>query len=165
MQARAMKKYATEHDGVNGLAAYSEAMASTPLAGQPGTRWLYGQGLSILGRAIEVWSGQTFEKFLNDNLFKPLEMVDTSFWCGKAKSARIAGAYAFGGEPGKLARKGPPPPTGPPSTCDGSGGLMGTVADYFRFAQMLCNKVRGQIDPGSSHGALHAHYPRYTLKT
>eukprot|EP01046_Picozoa_sp_COSAG06_P012689 COSAG06_NODE_753_length_12547_cov_928.116244_11_plen_75_part_00 len=47
-----------------------------------------------------------------------------SFWCGSAKAARIAGAYAYRGEKGKLARKGPPPPTGPPGTCDGSGGLM-----------------------------------------
>ena len=55
MGARAMKAYATKHGGIQGLQAYSEAMASAPLTGQPGTRWLYGQGLSILGRAIEVW--------------------------------------------------------------------------------------------------------------
>lgn len=78
MQARAMKKYAGEHDGINGLAAYSEAMASSPLTGQPGTRWLYGQGLSILGRAIEVWSGLSFEEFLQEHLFGPLGMVRTT---------------------------------------------------------------------------------------
>lgn len=149
MQARGMKKYGR----IDSLEAYSKAMASTPLAGQPGTRWLYGQGLSILGRAIEVWSGQTFDDFLQDHIFGPLGMVDTSFWCGSVKAERIPGAYAYGNEPGKLAQKGPPPPTGPPRTCDGSGGLMGTIADYFLFAQMLCNKVRAEsARPLTLHG-------------
>ena len=40
-------------------------------------------------------------------------------------------------------RRGPRPPTGPPPFCDGSGGLMGTIGDYWRFAQMLCNKGVG----------------------
>ena len=69
-------------------------------------------------------------------------MEDSGFSVPEENADRIASAYAYGGEPGKLAPKGPPTEQvlRPPGTCDGSGGMVGTIGDYFRFAQMLCNK-------------------------
>ena len=73
MMSRGMKQRVEEHGGPPGdLKEQCEFLASSPLVAQPGTLWHYGAGLTVLGRCIEVWSGQTFDVFLQQNLFAPL---------------------------------------------------------------------------------------------
>ena len=122
------------------LPAFIEAVAKLPLAYQPGTRWMYSVGVDIQGYLVEKLSGQTFPEFLRTRLFEPLGMVDTAFFVPVEKMPRVATIYVWNQKTGALA----PQPhdagiTQPPGMPSGGGGLYGTAADYFRFAQMLLN--------------------------
>ncbi len=122
------------------LAAFIEAMAKLPLAYQPGTRWMYSVGVDIQGYLVEKLSGQTFPEFLRTRLFEPLGMIDTAFFVPAEKMPRVATIYSWNAKTGAL---GPLPHdpgiNQPPGMPSGGGGLYGTAADYFRFAQMLLN--------------------------
>jgi CubicO group peptidase (beta-lactamase class C family) len=122
------------------LPAFIEAMARLPLAYQPGTRWMYSVGVDIQGYLVEKLSGKTFPEFLRTRLFEPLEMIDTAFFVPVEKMPRVATVYGWNKETAALAPqphdKGINQMPGMPS---GGGGLYGTAADYFRFAQMLLN--------------------------
>ena len=122
------------------LAAFIEAMAKLPLAYQPGTRWMYSVGVDIQGYLVEKLSGQTFPEFLRTRLFEPLGMIDTAFFVPAEKMPRVATIYNWNAKAGAL---GPLPHdpgiNQPPGMPSGGGGLYGTAADYFRFAQMLLN--------------------------
>ena len=122
------------------LPTFIEAVAKLPLAYQPGTRWMYSVGVDIQGYLVEKLSGQTFPEFLRTRLFEPLEMIDTAFFVPAEKMARVATIYSWNQKTGALA----PQPHDPginqaPGLPSGGGGLYGTAADYFRFAQMLLN--------------------------
>ncbi|MGY0574626.1 serine hydrolase [Bradyrhizobium sp. RDM12] len=113
-------------------------LARLPLAHQPGEVWEYGHNADVLGRVIEVASGQPFDRFLDNRLFKPLGMVDTGFWVPPEKLARLvdppAGAAML---PDRDVTK-------PTTLFSGGGGLVSTAADYLRFCQMLLNG--GELD-------------------
>lgn len=64
-----------------------------PLDFQPGARWEYGLSTDVLGRVIEVISGQTLDVFLRERIFVPLGMADTGFVVPPEKRARIAALY------------------------------------------------------------------------
>src|SRR5260370_33113104 len=87
----------------NGLARDStlkdfvSRMARLPLAHQPGEVWEYGHSADVLGRVIEVASGQPLDQFLDNRLFKPLGMVDTGFWAPPETLARLIDAPAGAG--------------------------------------------------------------------
>jgi CubicO group peptidase (beta-lactamase class C family) len=113
-------------------------VARLPLAHQPGEVWEYSPSVDVLGRVIEVASGQPLDQFLNNRLFKPLGMVDTGFWAPAENVARLVD-----------------PPVGaeivfdrdvtkPTTLFSGGGGLVSTAADYLRFWQMLLNG--GELD-------------------
>ena len=76
------------------LKEWSEALSKMPLVAQPGTTWNYSVGMDVLGRLIEVVSGQTFRDFLKSRLFNPLGMVDTDFYVPADKLARFASNYS-----------------------------------------------------------------------
>ena len=121
------------------LADFIPRLAVLPLDFQPGTRWRY-SGLAAfdtLGRIVEIVSGMTFDQFLRARLLQPLEMNDTFFNVPEPDQSRRATIYNH-------TEKGLEKPTNPfvigsPSYFSGAGGLVSTAADYFRFAQMLCN--------------------------
>jgi len=124
-----------------------EVLAATPLSAQPGERWQYGACHTVLGRLVEVWSGQTLDVFMQQNIFGPLGMIDTCFELPETKLPRVVASYRFAGKH-KMERfqndrvavaKPPGLSSGKRRVFDGSGGLVGTCADYFRFAQMLCD--------------------------
>jgi CubicO group peptidase (beta-lactamase class C family) len=120
------------------LAAFIDAVARLPLAYQPGTRWMYSVGVDIQGYLVEKLSGQTFPDFLRTRLFEPLGMIDTAFFVPVEKMPRVATVYSWNQKAAALA----PQPHDPginqmPGLPSGGGGLYGTAADYFRFAQML----------------------------
>jgi CubicO group peptidase (beta-lactamase class C family) len=122
----------------NTLQDFVSGIARLPLAHQPGEVWEYGINFDILGRVIEVVSGERLDQFLDSHLFKPLGMVDTAFWVPPEKISRLvdppAGAAVL---PDRDVTK-------PTTMFSGGGGLVSTAADYLRFCQMLLNG--GELD-------------------
>lgn len=122
-----------------------EEVSGLPLLGHPGSLWNYGVSTDVLGRVIEVVSGQPLNEFLNDRVLEPLGMTDTDFYVPMEKSQRLASVYRTGAD-GSLERL-------EISTCSdgdipqllsGGGGLLSTASDYIRFSQMLLNG--GELD-------------------
>jgi CubicO group peptidase (beta-lactamase class C family) len=134
----------------NGLAEMIKRTAEIPLMFQPGTRWSYSSAVDIQGYIVEKLSGQKFGEFLQQRIFTPLKMTDTAFYVPKAKADRLAAVYAGNPKTGKIEEVkdlfGSQMPTylEPPSMESGGGGLVGTLGDYARFAQMIANK--GELD-------------------
>jgi CubicO group peptidase (beta-lactamase class C family) len=114
-----------------------------PLAFAPGSQWRYCQsGINTAGRIVEIVSGQDFPEFVEQRIFKPLGMVDTTFYLGEAQAARLAKTYAA--KDGTLTETGirllgPKPPTAKDRTSLPNGGLFSTGRDYARFLQMALN--------------------------
>src|SRR6185295_9007614 len=75
------------------LAACCDAWAGLPLAFQPGAEWLYSVSTDVLGRVIEVVSGQSLDEFFAERIFAPLGMTDTGFSVSEADSARLTALY------------------------------------------------------------------------
>jgi CubicO group peptidase (beta-lactamase class C family) len=119
------------------LADYIPRLGATPLEFQPGSRWSYspGAGFDTLGRIVEIISGQSFDRFLRDRIFSPLEMKDTTFYPSEAQTPRVATRYQ------KTANGLTKQENNPPSNVyfSGAGGLSSTAEDYEQFAQMLLN--------------------------
>ena len=122
-------------------------LGTLPLLFQPGTQWNYGLSTDVLGRLVEVVSGQGFDVFLRNRIFEPLNMVDTAFEVPPEKLERITVHYTLDEDINELA----PTDSGATSTFaapvqffSGGGGLVSTPADYLRFAQMLLNG--GELD-------------------
>jgi CubicO group peptidase (beta-lactamase class C family) len=129
------------------LAEMSALVASLPLTVQPGTDFRYGVSTDVLGRLIEVVSGQPFETFLQQRLFDPLGMIDTGFTVGPDKAARFAEIYAprkGGGVEPAADQRARTMFRAEARLKSGGGGLASTVGDYLRFAQMLLNG--GELD-------------------
>jgi CubicO group peptidase (beta-lactamase class C family) len=125
-------------DGDFDNAQFAERLARLPLAEQPGTRWDYGHSTDVLGRVIEVISGQTLFQFEKQRLLDPLAMPETAFYVADAaQRPRIA-------EPMPDDRFSRPvagirDPTVPRRWESGGAGMVGTIGDYAHFAQMLLN--------------------------
>ena len=119
--------------------------ARVPLFEDPGTRWRYGISTTILGRLVEVWSGMPFDEFLQQRVFEPLGMTDTLFRVDAARADRFGPAYRPGPD-GELRPHAIEvvPHTEQPALIEGGVGLISTVRDYLRFAQMFLNG--GELD-------------------
>jgi len=123
-------------------AAVAEKIARLPLAEQPGTLWTYGHSMDVLARVIEVVSGKSLYAFEKERLFDPLGMKDTSYYVadpsqfhriaeplpsdsnfrtGSSRNPRVAATWEAG-----------------------TSGLLSTIGDFSRFAQMLVNG--GELD-------------------
>ena len=119
-------------------------LVRVPLMEDPGTRYRYSEGTTVLGRLVEIWSGMPFDAFLEERIFRPLRMTDTMFWAAtpeqRARLATVYGPSPAGGlsqvETETL------PFTERPTLIEGAVGLLSTVPDYLRFSQMLLNKGR-----------------------
>jgi CubicO group peptidase (beta-lactamase class C family) len=125
---------------VPSLEEFVKRAATLPLNHHPGEAYIYGINTSILGRVVEVVSGQPFGDFLQSRIFGPLRMTDTSFSVPPEKRDRLATIYEH--EEGRLAEAqaffGPWPEKGAGPELGGAG-LFSTIGDYARFAQMLLN--------------------------
>ena len=124
-------------------AEFAERIAKMPLNFQPGSTWDYSNSTDVLGRVIEVASGQTLFAHLKERLLVPLGMKDTSFYVPEAaRQARIAEPFNDDRSIGINA-----PVFDPRQVLameSGGGGLMSTAMDYARFLMMLRNG--GQLD-------------------
>jgi CubicO group peptidase (beta-lactamase class C family) len=132
-------------DGAD-LATACRAWASLPLLFQPGTRWGYSVATDVLGRLVEVISGQTLDEFFAQRIFAPLGMTDTRFYVDGGDTERLAALYAP--IPGTLQAfrydQVGQRATEKPTMLSGGGGLISTAADYHRFTQMLLRE--GELD-------------------
>ncbi len=113
---------------------------AAPMQYEPGARWSYTQsGINAAARIVEVVSGMTFDAFLQERLFAPLGMKDTTFYPIDAQRARLVTPYAKDKDTGALSAV--PPRDGYEGTRNrppqGNGGLYSTPRDYARFCQML----------------------------
>ena len=146
------------HDGIaegeGTIAANVDKIAAQPLAFQPGTKWQYGLSTDVLGRLIEVVSGMPLDRFLEQRIFRPLQMHDTYFYVPDDKVARIAVPYTRDST-GRLRPMDPLHPfglgvaggrgtRGSRTYVSGGAGVFSTAPDYARFLQMLLNG--GELD-------------------
>lgn len=127
------------------LNEFIDAIVDVPLAEDPGTRFRYSEAPTVLGRLVEVWSGQPLDVFMQERIFEPLGMVDTGFHVPDEDYDRLATVYRYSvGMPLEPVELEAVPFSEPPALLEGAVGLVSTVPDYLRFAQMLLN--RGEID-------------------
>ena len=129
------------------LETWSERLASLPLVAQPGKKWIYSASIDLLGRVIEVASGQDFESFLQQRIFEPCGMGSTYFTVPQSEVGRLTTNY------GVNEMLPVPLPIDPgatsiyldkPSVPSGGGGLVSSARDYDRFLRMLLGY--GKID-------------------
>jgi CubicO group peptidase (beta-lactamase class C family) len=132
------------------LAEACDQWAAMPLLFQPGAEWNYSVATDVLGRVVEVASGQPLDEFFAERIFGPLGMTDTGFFAPREDLPRLAALYGHGRD-GTLvrldalaenARK-------PPTMLSGGGGLVSTAADYHRFTQLLLprqDSPAGELD-------------------
>jgi len=137
----ARKRYANSglFDGDLDNALFVERLAKLPLAEQPGTLWDYGHSTDVLGRVIEVVSGQSLFAFEKQRLLDPLGMTETAFYVANpTKRPLIAEPLPterFARQVAGLVSD----PAVPRRWESGGAGMVGTIGDYARFAQMLLN--------------------------
>ncbi|MDP2260941.1 MAG: serine hydrolase domain-containing protein [Caulobacter sp.] len=121
-------------------------LGEIPLRYQPGERWMYSLATDVCGALVERVSGVPFDQYLREVIFEPLGMNDTAFHVPAAKTDRFAANYSR--MPDKSLRLSDDPTKSPylrdPTFKSGGGGLVGTMADYVRFAEMLCRG--GELD-------------------
>ena len=130
------------------LADSVSLLARQPLTQHPGSGWQYGLSTDVLGRVIEVVSGQPFDEFVRQRILKPLKMHDTHFVVPEAKLDRLATLYRPGEDdrieanPDRAVTEMHDP--GRSNYRSGGAGLVSTAADYHRFLSMLLNQ--GELD-------------------
>lgn len=119
-------------------------LAKLPLHHDPGERWTYAEGLDVLGYFIEIISGQAFDEFLAERIFRPLGMRDTYFYLPDNKADRLVevqrkvdGAWQIDDNP---VYNEDYPISGAKAFFSGGAGLSSTAKDYATFLQMYLNK-------------------------
>jgi CubicO group peptidase (beta-lactamase class C family) len=119
-----------------------ESIAKAPLIHQPGTMWEYSMAVDVLGRVVEAASGKRLSVFLDERLFKPLKMTDTSFWLPAAKMPRLVQPLPV--DPASGQKVSVLDVSAEPANDSGGAGGLSTASDYLRFCQMLLNG--GELD-------------------
>eukprot|EP00943_MAST-04B_sp_MAST-4B-sp1_P004617 g4617.t1 len=144
------------------LASFCDRLAKAPLMFQPGQHYNYGFNTDVCGRIVEVLSGMSLDQYLQENIFKPLDMIDTGFWVDDDKINRFVGAWMPADA--AFSMSAPPSPNAKKGLLDisaidgganpggqycahrkhpenrrlsGGGGLVGTAMDYAKFCEML----------------------------
>ena len=121
-------------------------LSKLPLEFAPGQGWNYSVSTDVLGIAVERISGMRLGDYFEKHIFGPLGMDDTRFGVAEGQADRLVDAYAYRpGQSPKMINAGATSKLNQPGTFDsGGGGLIGTIADYHRFATMLLNG--GELD-------------------
>ncbi|MDD5029221.1 MAG: serine hydrolase [Rhodoferax sp.] len=124
------------------LADFTRQLASVALMAQPGSAFEYSRATDVLGRVIEVVSGQSLPDFLREQIFEPLGMPDTAFNVPPAFHDHIAEPFVRDPDGGIQMRV--IDVRSDPVLASGGGGLIATAQDYARFLQFMLN--RGELD-------------------
>ncbi|WP_371663762.1 serine hydrolase domain-containing protein [Streptomyces sp. NBC_00280] len=125
------------------LAETCSVYARLPLQFEPGTQWNYSVATNVLGRVIEVASGQSLDEFVADRVFRPLGMTDAGFCVNGEQAARLSELYGETEDGGIEPILGLPLKNRP-RFLSGSGGVVATAHDYHRFMEML--RRGGELD-------------------
>jgi CubicO group peptidase (beta-lactamase class C family) len=132
--------------GGHDLEGFIQRLAKLPLEFSPGEAWNYSVSTEVCGYLVQKLASKPLDEVLQERIFGPLKMVDTGFFVRDDQRSRFAACYnAAPG--GKLKLQDDPqksPYLAPPKLLSGGGGLVGTAADYMRFATMLVNG--GELD-------------------
>ncbi len=125
-----------------GLAEFARRLATVPLEAEPGTHWRYSYGLDLIGRIVEIVSGQAFDVFLKQAFFDPLGMTSTGFRVPAQDRTRLVDNYstAYPADGSKAVLIDPGAQSQflrQPTYFSGGGGLVSTARDYDRFLAML----------------------------
>jgi CubicO group peptidase (beta-lactamase class C family) len=145
---RDLEKISEYHSKNETVGDFVKRYAKLPLMAHPGEAWEYSRATCVVGHLVELLSGMTLDEYLKERIFKPLGMVDTHFYLPLEKLDRFAAQYTRD-ENGQIELQDAPTPESrfvkePHTYFMGSGGLVSTISDYFRFNQMMLN--RGQLD-------------------
>ena len=145
-EAFGQARSAAAQAGGTTLEGITSLLAEHPLKFHPGTQWNYGLSTDIVGRLVEIFSGQRFDDYLQKEIFEPLGMVDTGFSVPEGSTERFAACYQY--RPANTPALMDVPQESrylrPRSYLSGAGGLVSTTHDYVAFCQMLANG--GQLD-------------------
>lgn len=146
--------------GARSLAQTADEIAGLPLAFRPGTRWEYSVGIDIIGRVIEVISGHTLDVFFETEILGPLGMDETRFRVPAGTGNRFASLYtplagdafdlnakSVGGESMRKTDHADGSPYQDTKMYSGGGGLVGTIDDYLKFAELLRSGGKGLVSP------------------
>ena len=131
------------------LESLIKRLAALPLNYQPGTEWQYSAATDVIGRLVEVLSGKPLDRFMQERIFDPLEMVDTKFFLDGPVEGRFTAQYKPGID-GTIELDDPATVQsrwingGNRNVFRGAGGLVSTAGDYIRFQQMMLNG--GELD-------------------
>ncbi len=134
--------------GNRSIAEFMTKLGKLPLKHEPGATWDYSVAVDVQGRLIEVLSGMDLDKYLEEHIFKPLDMKDTAFRISPDKKKRLAQLYLRAKDE-KSIRAAPASRSAgyfdyASKWFSGGGGLTSTARDYLRVAQMLLNG--GKLD-------------------
>jgi CubicO group peptidase (beta-lactamase class C family) len=143
------------------LQEFIEKLAKIPLLYQPGQGWTYSVSMDIEGYIVEKLSGQSLPDFMRDHIYQPLGMHDAGFYVPEEKRSRFATLYYWKSDGGGLSTDPPQGAANPrdydkqPAMPSGGGGMVSTIEDYYRFAQMMGNggELDGQriLSPAAVH--------------
>jgi CubicO group peptidase (beta-lactamase class C family) len=133
-------------NGKGTLADMVKALAALPLEFSPGDAWSYSVATDVVGYLVELVSGRSLDAYLREEIFEPLDMVDTGFTVPEEKLARFAACYGRNARKELVLLDDPQNSAfGRPRTFFGGGsGLVSTAVDYLRFAEML--RRGGELD-------------------
>lgn len=123
------------------LSEWAVRLAQAPLAHAPGARFTYGVSMELLGRIIEVLSGLTLDRYVQQHVTEPLGMFDTGFGVPAEKHHRVSRFYYREGDGHRAAKS---TVYTQPAFLSGGGGLFSTGNDYLRFCRMLL--AEGALD-------------------
>lgn len=122
------------------LAQMTDNAARVPLFEDPGTQFRYGLSATILGRLVEVWSGQAFDEFLAERVFQPLGMADTVFWVDPSRVSRLATVYRPAADGSLQVHEMEEIPfTQEVPLLEGGVGLVSSTLDFAKFSQLYLN--------------------------
>ncbi|MEL6619065.1 MAG: serine hydrolase domain-containing protein [Pseudomonadota bacterium] len=154
------------------LTQQCDLLAPLPLAFVPGARWEYSVGIDVIGRVIEVVTGQDLATVFRERVFVPLGMTETAFSVPQGAGDRFATLYSplagdamdlNAGVTGDVTLRMVDTAQGSPflnTTCySGGGGLVGTVDDYMAFAECLRTGGQGLVSPSTLRFMMSNHLP------
>ena len=145
---REVQPFSDDHD----LSDFAQALAQAPLQFHPGEQWHYSASVDVQAYLVEVLTGEPYADYVQRTIFDPLGMDETGWWTAPEHHDRVARLYQVdenksGGD--RLVLEHPAMHYGlspePPRLTQGGSGLVSTLDDYMKFAQML-------VGEGASHG-------------
>jgi CubicO group peptidase (beta-lactamase class C family) len=121
------------------LAELVEKVAAVPLIAEPGTQWVYSISTTVLGRIVEIVSGQPFDEYLQQHVLAPLGMADTGFYVPETKQGQVTHIFRLGSDGMQREPDMDIPITQNPPLLEGAAGMVSTVPDYLLFLQAMLN--------------------------